>query len=671
MLRDVVKRFLYSFAFGVLLVGDLAQATDARTAGTAADIPYRPYDEWTGFYLGGQVGYGRGHSNVTVQDPSALSSDSAFGSLFGGIQFGYNYLLPSHLLLGLEADISFPNYLDNDDNVWSGASARSTITETLDYIATMRGRFGYAFDNMLLYATGGFAVSSGHFGRTDVVSGDEQLRPGLRAGWAAGGGVEYAFQKDWSARLEYLYTRFGTTDIMFSNGAQYSSSFDTHMVRVGLNRKLGDPESSASKSADDAASLSESDRWEIHGQTTYIQQGYPRFRAPYTGGNSLPPWPQTKETWTISAFLGMRLWNGGELYYNPELLQGFGLSSTVGAAGFPNGEAQKSDFLYPHYSTSRLFVRQTFGFGGEQETIESDYGQMGEKRDISRFSVQAGKFAAHDIFDNNAYAKDPRVDFQNWSIWAAGAFDYAGDRVGLTYGAVAELNQKAWALRVGYFLVVDKPNSSDLDMQLFKRGGYVAELETRYSLFSQPGKLRVIGWVNEYFAGSYRDAINLSLATGIDPTTAIVQSRQSQIKYGYVFNIEQAITDDVGVFGRWSWNNGKTEIAAFTDIDSSLSLGTSIKGKSWGRPDDKIGFAGAVNSISKDHRDYLAAGGLGILIGDGQLNYREEKILEAYYALSLAKNTTLTFDYQFMMNPAYNADRGPISFFSGRLHAEF
>ena len=202
-------------------------------------------------------------------------------------------------------------------------------------------------------------------------------------------------------------------------------------------------------------------------------------------------------------------------------------------------------------------------------------------------------------------------------------------------------------------------------------GGYVAELETRYSLFSQPGKLRVIGWVNEYFAGSYRDAISLSLATGIDPTTAIVQSRQSQTKYGYVFNIEQAITDDVGVFGRWSWNNGKTEIAAFTDIDSSLSLGTSIKGKSWARPDDKIGFAGAVNSISKDHRDYLAAGGLGILVGDGQLNYRDEKILETYYALSLVKNTTLTFDYQFMANPAYNADRGPISFFSGRLHAEF
>jgi len=672
VLGHLVQKFsLCCVALATLLVCSPVRATDRPTASAASKDSYLPNHDWAGFYVGGQVGYGRGHANVTVQDPITTGSSSALGGLFGGMQFGYNYLLPSRFLIGLEADISFPNYLANDDNVWSGASARSNITETLDYIATMRGRFGYAFDNTLLYATGGFAASSGHFARADPISGDEKSHPGLRAGWTAGAGVEVGFQRNWSARLEYLYTRFGTTDVMFSNGAKYSSSFDTHLVRLGLNRKLGESGPDAAKPMDASGSLSESDRWEIHGQTTYIQQGYPRFHALYTGTNSLPPWPQTSETWTTSAFLGLRVWDGGELYYNPELLQGFGLSSTVGAGGFPNGEAQKSDFLYPHYNTSRLFLRQTFGFGGAQETVESDYGQMGGKKDISRLTVQVGKFAVHDVFDNNSYAQDPRVDFLNWSTWAAGAFDYAGDKVGLTYGAVAELNQKAWALRAGYFLTGDKSNSNDFDMQLFKRGGYVTELETRYSLFLQPGKLRVIGWVNEYFAGGYRDAINLSLTTGSDPTAAIVQSRQGATKYGYVINIEQAINEDVGAFGRWSWNNGKTEITAFTDIDASLSLGTSIKGRSWGRPEDKIGFAGAVNALSKDHRDYLAAGGMGILIGDGRLNYREEKILEIYYALSLAKNTTLTFDYQFMMNPAYNADRGPISFFAGRLHAEF
>jgi high affinity Mn2+ porin len=441
------------------------------------------------------------------------------------------------------------------------------------------------------------------------------------------------------------------------------------MIRGGLNYKLGPPTAYV---PDFAASQTQSPDWEIHGQTTYIQQGYAPFHSPYLGANSLTPWAQTRATWTASAFLGLRLWDGGELYYNPELLQGFGLHDTTGAAGFPNGEAQKSNFPYPRYSTSRLFLRQTFGLGGEQETVESDYGQMAGKRDISRVTVQVGRFAVHDIFDTNAYAMDPREDFMNWSIWAAGAFDYPADRIGLTYGAVAEFNEKYWALRAGYFLTGNVPNADEFDMQLFKRGGYVTELETRYSLFSRPGKFRVGIWADTYFSGSYSEAVDLTLLNpGLDATDAIVLTRKGRTKYGYYLNFEQAVTDDIGVFGRWSWNDGKNEISAFTDIDSSLSLGTSIKGTGWGRPDDRIGLAGAINALSQDHRNYLAAGGLGILIGDGQLNYRPESIIETFYAMNVINGVILTFDYQFMMNPAHNADRGPISFFSGRLHGEF
>ena len=200
----------------------------------------------------------------------------------------------------------------------------------------------------------------------------------------------------------------------------------------------------------------------------------------------------------------------------------------------------------------------------------------------------------------------------NWSIWAPGAFDYAADKLGLTYGVTAELNQKQWALRGGYFLMGAVSNSNNFDTQVFRRGQYVAELETRYSLFSQPGKLRTIGWVNSAYSGSYRETLN-NPALNLD----IAQTRTGRIKYGYVFNLEQAITDDIGLFGRWSWNDGKTEIMAFTDIDASLSLGTSIKGTKWGRPDDVIGIGGAINALSSDHRDFIAAGGLGPLIGDG------------------------------------------------------
>ena len=209
-------------------------------------------------------------------------------------------------------------------------------------------------------------------------------------------------------------------------------------------------------------------------------------------------------------------------------------------------------------------------------------------------------------------------------------------------------------------------NSNAFDTNVGQRGSYVVELEMRYQLFSMPGKLRTIGWVNSAYAGSYRETLN-NPALNLD----ISLTRAGRIKYGYVFSLEQALTDDIGMFGRWSWNNGKTEIMAFTDIDASLSLGTSIKGTKWGRPDDVIGIGGAINALSRDHRDFIAAGGLGVLIGDGQLNYRKERILETYYAYALSKQLTLTADYQLITNPAYNADRGPVHVFSGRFHGEF
>jgi high affinity Mn2+ porin len=380
----------------------------------------------------------------------------------------------------------------------------------------------------------------------------------------------------------------------------------------------------------------------------------------------LTPAAQTQQTWSNSLYLNARLWDGGEVYYNPELLQGFGLNDTVGAAGFPSGEAQKSNFPYPHYNTSRLFVRQTFGFGGEQEELASGPGQLAGKVDVSRLTLQVGKFSVTDVFDGNAYAKDTRKDFMNWALWAPGAFDYAADRLGLTYGATAELNQKQWALRGGYFMMGAESNSNNFDTRIVQRGQYVMELETRYSLFSQPGKLRTIGWLSSAYSGSYSETL-ANPALNLD----ISKTREGRIKYGYVVNLEQALTDDIGVFGRWSWNDGKTEIMSFTDIDASLSLGTSIKGTRWGRPDDVIGLGGAINALSKDHRDFIAAGGFGVLIGDGQLNYRTERILEAYYAYAINKQLTLTADYQLITNPGYNVDRGPISVFSGRLHGEF
>lgn len=634
----------------------------------AADMPLKaPHIQavfdWTGLYVGAHTGYSRGASSAVLSDPAASAASNSYGGVIGGVQAGYNYRLPSGWLLGVEADITFPNSLTSNSVVSSVATTRSAVAEQWDYVATARGRLGYTAGPWLAYATGGLAWAGERFLSSPATGTDEKVL-NTRLGWAAGGGVEYAFAPHWSARLEYLYSRFGKADIAFPSGTHYASTMDFQSLRVGLNRKIDWP---ASGNLTPASLMDpESDRWEIHGQTTFLPQGYPSFRAPYSGPNSLTPAPQLQQTWSNSLFLNARLWEGGEVYYNPELLQGFGLNGTLGAGGFPNGEAQKSNFPYPHHNTSRLFMRQTFGFGGEQEELASGPLQLAEKVDVSRLTLQAGKLSVVDVFDGNSYARDPRKDFMNWSIWSSGAFDYPADKLGLGYGVTAELNQKQWALRSGYFLMDAVSNSNNFDTRVFQRGGYVVELETRYSLFSQPGKLRTLAWLNSAFSGSYRETLN-NPALNLD----IAQSRMGRIKYGYVINLEQAVSDELGLFGRWSWNDGKTEIMAFTDIDASLSLGTSIKGARWGRPDDVIGIAGAVNALSRDHRDFIAAGGLGPLIGDGRLNYRRERILETYYAFALNKAVTLTADYQFITNPAYNADRGPVHVFSGRLHGEF
>jgi high affinity Mn2+ porin len=654
------KRAIVGIGLGVLTLAAPAHAADLSLKPSTAQVIF----DWTGLYVGAHAGFSVGSSVAALTDGAVGTTSNTFDGMIGGVQVGYNYRVPSGLLFGVEADISFPNYLTSNSVVSSIVTASSAVTEQWDDVATMRGRVGYAAGPWLFYATGGLAFAGARFRNPPVIGDDAKILRTL-LGWAAGAGVEYGFAPHWSAKLEYLYSRFGNANISFPAGPQYASSLDFQAVRVGLNRKIdwpGSPGYNPKTSPIDP----ESDRWEFHGQSTFLPQGYPAFHAPYSGPNSLTPAAQLQQTWSSSLYLNARLWQGGEVYYNPELLQGFGLNNTTGAAGFPNGEAQKSGFPYQHYNTSRLFLRQTFGFGGEQEELSSGQLQLAEKVDVSRLTLQVGKFSVIDVFDGNSYAHDPRKDFMNWSIWASGAFDYAADKLGLGYGVSAELNQKQWALRGGYFLMDAVSNSNNFDTNVPQRGEYVAELETRYSLFSQPGKLRTIVWLNSDFSGSYRETLD-NPALNLD----IAQTRRGRIKYGYALNLEQALTSDIGLFSRWSWNDGKNEIMAFTDIDASFSIGTSIKGTKWGRPDDVIGIGGALNTISPDHRDFLAAGGLGPLIGDGRLNYRPERVFEAYYALALNKAFTFTADYQLIINPAYNADRGPVSIFSGRLHGEF
>lgn len=662
--RQTFAALVAGFACEIALTPTSAQASDMPAVSSPRVRSSDLTSDWRGFHLGVHVGQDWGSSSAT-EPKLRETGNRVFGGPVGGIQAGYTVDAPSGLVVGAELDVTFPNYVHGNSVAAIRGTSRSSIVEQMDYLGTFRGRVGFAAGTWLPYVTGGLAFAGGRVTETSVVD-EEDKRLNFRLGWSVGVGVERAFAPHWSARVEYLYADLGSVDARMPSGTAYRSTVDFSSLRVGLNRRIDWSDGGQIPENPSSSRIAGSDRWEIHGQTTYLPQGYGSFRAPYSGTNSLTPAPQMKATWSNSLFLNARLWDGGEIYFNPELLQGFGLDDTVGVAGFPNGEAQKSNFPYPHYNTSRIFLRQTWGFGGEQEDLPSAPGQLSGKVDISRLTVQAGKFAVIDIFDGNAYAKDTRKDFMNWSMWAPGAFDYSADKVGLTYGATVDLNQESWAVRAGYFLIGDQSNSNNFDTRIFRRGTYALEVEKRFELFARPGKVRAIAWLNSANSGSYRETLE---APALDLDISL--TRKGRTKYGYVVSLEQALTDDVGMFGRWSWNDGRTEIMAFTDIDASLSMGTSIKGTRWGRPDDVIGIGGVVNALSTDHREYVAAGGLGVLIGDGRLNYRKERIFESYYAYALSRQVTLTVDYQFIVNPAYNADRGPVSVFSGRLHAEF
>ena len=404
-------------------------------------------------------------------------------------------------------------------------------------------------------------------------------------------------------------------------------------------------------------------------QTTYVwQRKYP-FGAAYTGPHSLTPDTEKSYSFTATAALGARIWSGGELYFDPEVAQGVPLSGLTGLGGFTNGEIARTSGPSLTGYAARLFVRQTWGLGGGREKIEPDANQLAGSADRRRLVLTAGKLSLGDLFDDNAYSHDPRTQFLNWSLMTYGAWDYAADARGYSWGVALEYFDEGWALRAGRFMMPKQSNGLALNPRIFYSFGDQFELEHSHTLGGQAGKVRVLAYRNQADMGGYRDSIADASASGGTPDLAT--SRKKRVKYGFGVNLEQSVSADVGVFARASWNNGEAEEFAFTEIDRSVSAGVLVKGGPWGRESDSVGLAVVRNDISGPHRDYLAAGGLGFFIGDGQLRYRSENILETFYSFGVVKDFWVSLDFQRIFDPAYNADRGPVSVASARLHYGF
>ena len=415
-------------------------------------------------------------------------------------------------------------------------------------------------------------------------------------------------------------------------------------------------------------------------QVTYNLQRHGPFSSPYSAVNSLTAAEDRMFTLSATAHWGFRPWQDGEIYFNPEVVEGVPFTgSLIGMAGYTNGEITRAAGVSPQYYRQRLFLRQTWNNGGGREVVESDFNQMAGMVDKNRWVLTVGNFSILDVFDDNAYAKDPRTQFMNWGNWTYAAYDYAADARGFGWGATLEWYFDNWALRAGRMTAPIAPNLLPVDMALGRHYGDQVEVERAHTLLGQPGKVRLLAWRDHAVMASFSDATQWleqqrALNPSYQPTgpDALLAVRDGvKTKFGLGLNVEQAINSDVGYFLRLMRTDGRTETLAFTEADGSLSTGLVFKGGLWQRPDDAVGVAWMRTTLSSDRQNFLKNGGISFFIGDGSLNYAPEQVLECFYSLQMTKGLWLTADYQRMRNPAYNADRGPVNVYAARVHAEF
>ena len=397
--------------------------------------------------------------------------------------------------------------------------------------------------------------------------------------------------------------------------------------------------------------------WDFHFQSTLIGQGVLPFAAEYSGASSLEPHGEVKDTFSFDITARVRLWRGGEFFADFLSWQGYGLSKTLGVAGFPNGEAYRLGKTFPDAVVARAYLRETVSLGGKADPKTA-------AGDTRRLVLAVGHVAVVDDFDKNAYANDARTQFMNWALVNNAAWDYPANSLGTTTGVSAELDLSTWTARVGIFQVSRLANAIRMNWDLLHAWSLAGELEKRHSFRGHPGATRLLYYKTRAHMGNYQESLS-------DPQDIYAQGQLGyRSKYGFGINLEQEIRKDLGVFTRLGWSDGQNQTWEFTDVERTASAGISLKGVKWRRPGDIVGVAAVVNGISAVHRQFLANGGIGITVGDGKLNYGREGILEAYYSIPARWGVSISPDFQFVNNPAYNRDRGPAAIYALRFHWE-
>jgi hypothetical protein len=435
----------------------------------------------------------------------------------------------------------------------------------------------------------------------------------------------------------------------------------------------------------------DNESWNAYGQFTYISSWKLRFPAPYTNANgsinSLVPDLERSFTGTFSIFFGLKLWPGGEAYFVPEIIAERPLSQLRGIGGaIQNFELQKTGTTTPQLYRARLFLRQTFGLGGDHIVKASDPLQLGTVVDSRRLVLTLGNFTILDVFDRNSVTGDPRQTFFNMAFMTYASYDFTSDARGYSWGGTAELYWDEWALRYGRITPPQNPNQLPQDFRIWEHYGDQVELEHDHTLFGRPGAVRLLGYRNHVITGRFDEAIAAFEANSANNAAACTSFnygstnssapdmwwvRRPNVKLGIGINLEQYVAKDIGVFFRGMYSDGKTEVDAYNPADRSVSIGAVAKGSLWRRPFDVAGVGFGVSWISASHAKYLAMGGVDGFIGDGYLRRAAEGIVEGFYSVNLLKAVWLAADYQFLWNPGFNADRGPVHILGAKIHAEF
>jgi high affinity Mn2+ porin len=431
----------------------------------------------------------------------------------------------------------------------------------------------------------------------------------------------------------------------------------------------GDP--SADDSTESMLPHFKSTRFWLSGQANFVFQTHPTFQASYSGTHSLSPDYEKATSRVVTLYTGVRLNNSTEFLVDIEEAGGAALSSGFGLAGDTDLDIVRNPLLSKEPYLGRALIHKVFALSKDKVENQRNFLSLFDELPRRRLELRFGKFSMPDFFDVNSAGTDTKFQFLNWTVDNNGAWDYAADTRGYTVGLTADYEDRNWGFRFAEALMPKVANGIDLVWKPWQVHAENFEYELRRGMIpNKSGVIRLLAYTNYANMGIYRNQIIEAAQAGTVPEITNHDWHITR-KYGFGINLEQNLTHYLTAFGRFGWDNGKTESFAYTEVDQTFLEGVGVQGAWWHRQQDRAGVAFVSNGLKKDHQNYLADGGLGFLLGDGHLNYGRENILETYYTAHIWRGIYLAPGLQHVVDPGYNRDRGPVIVPTFRAHVEF